>query len=252
VLACSAGHAFDVARSGYVNLLQPQDRRSLRAGDPLAALASRRRLLAAGVGAAILDDVATRAAGLPLGAAGVVVELGAGSGDLLGAISARRPIAGIGIELSATAAAQASKRFPTLTWIVANADRRLPLPDDGVDLVISFHGRRNADESRRVLRRGGFVLIAAPASDDLGELRARVGREPAAADRAAGIVRDHAAFALLDRTIVRERHDLDRAALLDLLAGTYRGARRSAAAAVASLDALTVTLASEVLLFQRM
>ena len=32
-LVCSQSHSFDVARSGYINLLQPQDRRSPAAGD---------------------------------------------------------------------------------------------------------------------------------------------------------------------------------------------------------------------------
>ena len=39
-LLCPRGHSFDVARSGYINLLQPQDRRSKRPGD--TALPSQR------------------------------------------------------------------------------------------------------------------------------------------------------------------------------------------------------------------
>src|SRR5260221_9755838 len=31
-LICSNGHAFDVSRSGYINLLQPQERRSEQPG----------------------------------------------------------------------------------------------------------------------------------------------------------------------------------------------------------------------------
>src|SRR5579863_10563515 len=43
-LVCPQGHSFDVARSGYSNLLQPQDRRSKQPGDTAAAIAARRRL----------------------------------------------------------------------------------------------------------------------------------------------------------------------------------------------------------------
>ena len=39
-LLCPRGHSFDVARSGYINLLQPQERRSKQPGDTAAALAS--------------------------------------------------------------------------------------------------------------------------------------------------------------------------------------------------------------------
>ncbi len=46
--SCARGHSFDVAKRGYVNLLQPQDRRSLDAGDSAAVVAARRRLAAAG------------------------------------------------------------------------------------------------------------------------------------------------------------------------------------------------------------
>jgi 23S rRNA (guanine745-N1)-methyltransferase len=43
-LLCPRGHSFDVARSGYINLLQPQERRSKQPGDTVAAVAARRRL----------------------------------------------------------------------------------------------------------------------------------------------------------------------------------------------------------------
>src|SRR4051812_13953135 len=43
-LVCERNHAYDVARSGYVNLLQPQDRRSANPGDSKEAVAARRRL----------------------------------------------------------------------------------------------------------------------------------------------------------------------------------------------------------------
>src|SRR5450755_3800076 len=36
---CERGHSFDVARSGYLNLLQPQDRRSANPGDSKEAVA---------------------------------------------------------------------------------------------------------------------------------------------------------------------------------------------------------------------
>ena len=41
-LRCERGHSFDVARSGYINLLQPQERRSNQAGVTAAAVAGRR------------------------------------------------------------------------------------------------------------------------------------------------------------------------------------------------------------------
>ena len=43
-VVCQRGHSFDYARSGYLNLLQPQDRKSKNPGDSAAAVAARRRV----------------------------------------------------------------------------------------------------------------------------------------------------------------------------------------------------------------
>jgi hypothetical protein len=84
------------------------------------------RLLARGVGAtaltAVTDVVITA---LPDDA--VVADLGSGGGELLGRIYDRVEAAGVGIDLSAAAAEVAARRYPHLWWVVANADRRLPL-----------------------------------------------------------------------------------------------------------------------------
>jgi len=56
-LVCPRGHSFDLARSGYANLLQPQDRRSKRPGDAPEAVEARRRLLDAGYGEPLLRAI---------------------------------------------------------------------------------------------------------------------------------------------------------------------------------------------------
>ncbi len=241
-----------MARSGYVNLLQPGDRRSRDAGDSKASVSARARLRESGVGAEVFDHVIRRAAALPLSADAVVADLGSGSGDALAALAAGRAITGIGLDLSTAAAEHAARRFPHLAWIVANADRRLPLLDGAVDLVLSIHARRNPAECGRVLATGGHLLVAVPAADDLVELRAIVQGQGIERDRTEGVLADHAPlFTLVDRTEARQRQRLGRDALHDLLRGTYRGERLSTAGRVEALDSLDVTLASDVLLFVR-
>jgi 23S rRNA (guanine745-N1)-methyltransferase len=259
-----------VARSGYLNLLQPQDRKSVSAGDSNASIDARARLLARGVGRALVDEVVRRvvAAGpnrLRQGYGGppkrsakaegpglrtpVVVDIGSGSGDVLGELARVRPIEGIGIDLSTAATAHAARRFPELTWVVANADRRLPLLDHSADLIMSVHGRRNPAECARVLKPGGWLIVAVPAPDDLVELREHVQGARVERDRGDALIAEHAPFfTVRERAVVRERLKLDRDALRDLLRGTYRGERRSAAARVEALAELEVTIASEVFL----
>jgi 23S rRNA (guanine745-N1)-methyltransferase len=249
---CDAGHTFDVARSGYINLLQPQDRRSASPGDAPAALEARARSLALGVGRSILDGVVAHAGTILPPADSFVVELGCGSGDALGYLSAITDAQCVGLDLSGTAIDRASRSFPGVTWVVANADRRLPLLDGTVDLILSMHARRAPDECARVLTPAGHLLVAVPAPDDLVELRALVQGEGTLRDRSDGVVTEHAeAFVLVDRQTLRERHTLTGAALHDLLAGTYRGARRRAVAPEVADAGLTVTLASDVLTFVR-
>jgi 23S rRNA (guanine745-N1)-methyltransferase len=252
-LICQAGHAFDIARSGYISLLQPQDRRSLAAGDAKESVAARARLLAAGIGRSVIDALVVRLAqaGLAPDRPLVAVDLGCGSGELLGAVAASRDVCGIGIDLSAAAVDMAARRFPSVAWVVANADRRLPLLDDSVDLVLSLNARRNPAECVRVLRPEGRLFIGVPAPVDLIELRAVVQGEAIERERADAVVALHEPlFSVEDRFTSRERHRLEGDQLRDLLRSTYRGARTSAAERVEELDALEVTVATDVLVFR--
>ena len=251
-MTCARGHAYDIARSGYINLLQPHDRRSLAAGDSKEAVAARARLLARHIGRDILSHAARRAAALDLPSNPIVADVGSGTGDALDAVAALRPITGVGIDLSTAAADHAARRSPALTWVVANADRRLPFLDRSVDLVFSLHGRRNPEECARVLTSHGYVLVGVPAMDDLMELRAAVLGQAVGHDRIETVVQEHKErFTQVTRFTAREHKRLDSAALHDLLRSTYRGARVSMAARVEKLERLDVTLASDFVVLQR-
>ena len=250
LMSCAAGHAFDIARAGYVNLLQPQDRRSRAAGDAGAAVGARSALLARGIGRGVLTHIADRTASAATG--DVLVDLGSGGGELAGGLAEAGRLRAIGIDLSSIAIERAARRFPAATWVVANADRRLPLLSGCAAIVTSVHGRRNPAECARVLAPAGTLIVAVPASDDLQELREQISGHALSRERADAVIDEHrAAFALVRRDVVREQHDLDRDALLLLLQGTYRGARLSAAPRIDALDRLRVTLASDVLEFVR-
>ena len=250
VLICARGHSYDIARRGYFNLLQPQDRKSLQAGDSREAIEARARLLGAGVGRAILDAVIDRAATL-LPASGIVADLGSGAGELLGELSRRIEGIAVGIDLSTAAVEHAARRFPKVTWVVANADRRLPLLDRTVDLLLSMHGRRNPAECARILSGGGHLLVAVPAVDDLIELRMAVQGQRVERERSLPLFADHARhFEVVEQFGVCEHNHVNRDQIRDLLRGTYRGTRRSATQAIESLGELDVTVSSTLVLFR--
>jgi 23S rRNA (guanine745-N1)-methyltransferase len=81
---CPRGHSFDIARSGYINLLQPQERRSKKPGDTVTAVAARRRLHDRGVTAPLLHAIAETVAASP---GDSVLDAGCGDGFYLGSLA---------------------------------------------------------------------------------------------------------------------------------------------------------------------
>ncbi len=167
-MLCPRGHSFDIARSGYINLLQPQDRRSKQPGDTAEAIAGRRRLHDLGVMEPLLKAMVDFSGA---GTHDVALDAGCGDGYFLGNLAARTGVKGHGIDISIPAVDAAARRYPECEWIVANADRFVPYADRSFSVVLSITARMNAGEFRRVLRDGGQLLVAIPAPDDLVELR---------------------------------------------------------------------------------
>src|SRR5579862_5914238 len=167
-LVCERGHSFDVASSGYINLLQPQDRRSNQPGDTVAAVQARRRLHDRGLTMPLLNAIAGI---LRASASDVVLDAGCGDGFYLGTLARQAGFSAHGVDISVTAIEAAARRYPECEWIVANADRFVPYADRSFSIVMSITARMYAGEFRRVLRDDGRLLIALPAADDLVELR---------------------------------------------------------------------------------
>jgi 23S rRNA (guanine745-N1)-methyltransferase len=96
-LLCPRGHSFDVARSGYINLLQPQERRSKQPGDTPAAVAGRRRLHDRGATQPLLQAIAEIAAAAP---SDTVLDAGCGDGFYLGSLAGQTCFDAHGVAIS--------------------------------------------------------------------------------------------------------------------------------------------------------
>lgn len=249
-LACPRGHSFDVARSGYANLLQPQDRRSKRPGDPPEAVEARRRLLDAGYGEPLLRAIREEIATLGLGVGAAVLDVGCGEGYYLGSLARDSGVEAHGIDLSTAAVDLAARRYPEGTWIVANADRFLPWADGAFDLVLSIDARLSPAEMRRVLKPEGRLLVAVPGPDDLGELREAVLGERVLKDRLERAVSllAEAGFEMEARRFVQGTAELGPAEIRDALTATYRSGRESRRARIEALPAMRVTLSHDLAL----
>lgn len=235
-VVCSRGHSFDIARSGYINLLQPQERRSKKPGDTVAAVAARRRLHDRGVTAPLLQGIAEV---ISAGPSDVVLDAGCGDGFYLGSLARQIGFDARGVDISIPAIDAAARRYPECEWIVANADRFLPYADRSFSIVLSITGRMNAEEFRRVLRDDGRLSVALAAPDDLIELRG-TGR-----DRVDRTIETFANdFDLIDRRRVTTNADLDSAAVQDVLLSIYRPMRAQPA------EAMRVTFSLDLLLLR--
>lgn len=165
--ACEAGHSFDVAREGYVNLLIATQRRSRQPGDSPEMVAARRRWLATGAYDPMTEAVAAAAAAEP---PGVVLDVGCGDGHHTQAIRARTVL---GIDLSKAAIAAAARSHAAGQYAVASA-AEVPLDDGVVDVAVNIFGPVMAAELARVVRPGGRVVTAHPGPRHLEDLRSLV------------------------------------------------------------------------------
>ncbi len=235
-VVCARGHSFDIARSGYINLLQPQDKKSKHPGDTVAAIAGRRRLHDLGVTKPLLDAIVQVIAP---SSKDVVLDAGCGEGFYLGSLAAQTGCKAHGVDISIPAIDAAAKRYKDAEWIVANADRFIPYADASFSIVLSITSRMNSAEFRRVLRDDGKLLVAIPSTDDLKELRGDH------RDRTAGTLQtfaDH--FTLIGQSRAATTADLDAASIQDLLHSIYRPITTSPPAAT------RVTFSFDLLLFQ--
>jgi 23S rRNA (guanine745-N1)-methyltransferase len=171
-LRCAAGHGFDLARQGYVNLLVG---RAASGGDTAAMVAARAAVLDAGHFAP-LEAALARVAVARAAAAGLVVEIGAGTARyakvVLDALPGRF---GIALDVSKAAARRAARAHQRLGAAVADAKATWPLADRAAALVLGVFAPRHGAEAARVLAEGGALLVVIPGAEHLAELRAAFG-----------------------------------------------------------------------------
>lgn len=172
---CPAGHSFDIARQGYVNLLPVQNKRSRDPGDSREMVAARARFLEAGFYKPLATAVARAAlAGLPADAAVSLLDAGCGEGYYLrqvaAAVGLRQSLALLGLDISKWAVLAAARTDPRPTWVVGS-NARLPVPAQSIDRVLCLFGFPVYPEFGRVLKPGGELLLAEPGPAHLRELR---------------------------------------------------------------------------------
>lgn len=211
---CGNGHAYDLARQGYLNLLSHSPPRH---ADSAAMVEARDRFLGTGAYAGVSAAVTSMIIG-DGGSVDALLDVGAGPGYYLSQVLERVGRRGLALDISPYAARRAARAHPRIGAVVADAWGPLPVADAAVEVVLSVFAPRQPAEFARVVAPDGLVIIVSPLEDHLVELRDPLGLlevEPGKQDRIASTMTTH--FSAVDEVVVRDRLTLSSRAVLDLV-----------------------------------
>ena len=165
---CRAGHSYDISASGYVNL---SGAGKASRGDDADMVSARRRFLQTERYKPLCDEVLT-----VLGRHDFtdLLDAGCGEGYYTKRISEAFPDKRIyGLDISKKAAEKAARSCKTANICVASS-YDMPYADGSFDAVVNIFSPLSLDEYKRVLVRGGALVVAVPRPDHLIELKQAV------------------------------------------------------------------------------
>lgn len=174
-LVCPDGHAFDIAKTGYVNLLPVQKKHSKDPGDSKEMVSARRDFLNLGVYDPIIDAIVNS---LPTELSDLdklsLFDAGCGEGHYLRTIANtlndKLMLDATGLDISKWAITDASKRDKNIDWIVGS-NAHVPVADGRFDWVMCAFGFPVFPEFQRILNENGWLLLVESGADHLLELR---------------------------------------------------------------------------------
>ena len=173
-LYCSNGHCYDVAASGYVNLVMGS-RGSADSGDSVEMTAARHRIMSLGYYDGLLCKVCATAEEF---APRFIIDCGAGEGRFASAFTEAFPDADVaGTDLARSAVNVASRTVKGAVFAVANSNA-LPYADDSADVAVCAFAPVFPAEIRRVLRSGGGFIRVTPGARHLDGLKEKLYSAP--------------------------------------------------------------------------
>jgi 23S rRNA (guanine745-N1)-methyltransferase len=177
---CLHRHKFDVAKSGYVNLLPAHLKNSKHPGDSVQMVKARTRFLETGLYDLILHHIYEKIMFFISNHEAEhfnIIDAGCGDGyytdgikKMLANATNKKTCAFIGYDISKEAILPASKRSKEIKWAVAT-NKRIPICNHSSNIVISIFGFPIFEEFNRVLEKGGMLLLVEPGPEHLLELR---------------------------------------------------------------------------------
>jgi 23S rRNA (guanine745-N1)-methyltransferase len=256
---CPKRHAFDRARSGYLNLLLSNKKQSAEPGDSPEMLRSRRAFLQGGHYDQMAAAANAAVAEILLGRSEVhVADLGCGEGfflarlkHALAAATSPAPTC-YGVDVSRPGITMATAYDRGIHWIVASLHRS-PFRPQSLDVVLSMFAPIDAADVRRVLREDGALVTVTPGPDHLDALRVIIYTSVKPHPQAPALMAGDTLFDQTASTRVRYPIVLESPAqIMNLLAMTpyYWHINRATRAHVEALSRLELTVDAYVSVFR--
>lgn len=179
-------HSYDLASSGYVNLLPPGKMNNAKTGDGKDMLRARLAFLSAGYYDIISNSVADMiAAHLERKNKISIIDAGCGEGYHLCNITSRLTdkfqVSAIGVDASkhgADMGAKAARAKALTVFFAAGNIFSLPVADKSADALISMFAPIAGEEAARVLSDDGILVVCASGVRHLWEMRSIIYDSP--------------------------------------------------------------------------
>lgn len=182
---CRAGHSFDKAKEGYVNLLLASRMHSKIPGDSKEMVAARHRFLNGGGYAPFAEELARLCTELARKKGGVlhILDAGCGEGYYDSVICAALEKEGLafelaGFDISKAAVRLAAKRRIVNAQFAVASSFAAPVKSGWADVVLNVFSPFAGSEFHRCLAPGGRLIYAVPTAEHLMGLKDVLYDEP--------------------------------------------------------------------------
>ncbi|GGH78134.1 23S rRNA (guanine(745)-N(1))-methyltransferase [Pullulanibacillus pueri] len=171
---CGNNHNFDMAKSGYVNLLMSQQKKDKSHGDNKFMVRARKAFLDKGYYKVLLQKL-SEVVHRNVKNESVILDMGCGecwySANIYDYLQDHeiQPVM-MGIDISIPAVDSGAKRNKALQLAVASAFN-MPIGDNACDLALSLFAPFSPEEARRILKEQGVLVRAIPLERHLWALK---------------------------------------------------------------------------------
>lgn len=245
---CNNQHSFDLAREGYLNLLLAQNKRSRNPGDSDEMIRSRQRFLNAGYYQPLADAIIAAVAKAANGTEQSVLDLGCGEGYYLqqlriasqkvasqkvasqklaskttaskdtasDAKSSNQTLKLLGMDISKFAVRLAAKRKIDARLAVDSV-YNIPLFENRIDTAVSVFSPISVEETARVLKPQGKLIMVGPGAEHLSGLTALIYEQSLPHGGNTVSLEKAAQFSLLEQIEIKQTIVVTGSDIIDLL-----------------------------------